>query len=235
MPSGAGADRPSQGNRVGRHAPAGVAVRVAFNGVRLRSAAFGPVHPRVRTPTRCTGHPDEQLQSGLGATPHEFESRILRTRSTGQTWPRTQMRPGPTSFEGPNEPTDRNEPPRLKCHPARSKGGPRRTEAPGASAAEGFRPSLARASAGSPQCARTAAHPALSQAQGSTRGPGSSSRVSSHESRVSSHESRVTSHESRVTRHGSRVTGHDPLAGISWAMLNSATFLLSPMPPPHSR
>jgi len=30
-------------------------------------------------------------------------------------------------------------------------------------------------------------------------------------------------------------SGHDPLGGISWAMLNSATFLLSPMPPPHCR
>ncbi len=28
--------------------------------------------------TNTAGHPDEQLESVLGATPHEFESRILR-------------------------------------------------------------------------------------------------------------------------------------------------------------
>ncbi|GAA0677118.1 hypothetical protein GCM10010193_32960 [Kitasatospora atroaurantiaca] len=36
----------------------------------------------------------------LGATPHEFESRILRTRPPGQTKDPTALRPGPSSFRG---------------------------------------------------------------------------------------------------------------------------------------
>jgi len=39
---------------------------------------------QVRTVANMAEHPDEQLESVLGATPHEFESRILRTRPPGQ-------------------------------------------------------------------------------------------------------------------------------------------------------
>jgi hypothetical protein len=37
---------------------------------------------QVRTPTNPAGPPHEDLESVLGATPHEFESRILRTPPT---------------------------------------------------------------------------------------------------------------------------------------------------------
>lgn len=40
------------------------------------------------------------MESVLGATPHEFESRILRTRPQGQPKAPTALRPGPSSFRG---------------------------------------------------------------------------------------------------------------------------------------
>src|SRR5690606_12681571 len=39
--------------------------------------------PQVRTPPSVPEPPDEHLESVLGATPHEFESRILRQCLTG--------------------------------------------------------------------------------------------------------------------------------------------------------
>ncbi|GAA2838765.1 hypothetical protein GCM10010505_72330 [Kitasatospora aburaviensis] len=62
-----------------------VAVLVAFTPVRGRSAPDRRViPPQVRTPTTVPGQPDEHLESVLGATPHEFESRILRLCPTRQ-------------------------------------------------------------------------------------------------------------------------------------------------------
>ena len=54
------------------------------------------VRPRlVRTPTTTAEPPDEHLESVLGATPHEFESRILRSRLN-----RRNEDPGPLSGRG---------------------------------------------------------------------------------------------------------------------------------------
>ena len=60
-----------------------VAVPVAFMSVQHRpEPRLGDAAPQVRTPANPLGPPGEQLESVLGATPHEFESRILR-RSEG--------------------------------------------------------------------------------------------------------------------------------------------------------
>jgi hypothetical protein len=61
-----------------------VAVSVAFTRVQHRSEApTNPAPPQVRTFPNVPEPPDEHLESVLGATPHEFESRILRQCLTG--------------------------------------------------------------------------------------------------------------------------------------------------------
>src|SRR5690606_13417821 len=70
--------------RAGRTDGPLVAVLVAFTPVRrcpppVQRAA----PPQVRTPPSVPEPPDEHLESVLGATPHEFESRILRQCLTG--------------------------------------------------------------------------------------------------------------------------------------------------------
>jgi hypothetical protein len=61
--------------------PRSVAVPVASISVQERPAVLpGAAAPQVRTPTNPAGQPHEHLESVLGATPHEFESRILRSR-----------------------------------------------------------------------------------------------------------------------------------------------------------
>jgi hypothetical protein len=58
-----------------------VAVRVAFSLVRGRPrGACRSTQQQVGTLTAAAEPPDEHLESVLGATPHEFESRILRSR-----------------------------------------------------------------------------------------------------------------------------------------------------------
>jgi hypothetical protein len=57
-----------------------VAVPVAFACVqRGPKDSLQEAAPQVRTVTNAPGHPDEQLESVFGATPHEFKPRILRT------------------------------------------------------------------------------------------------------------------------------------------------------------
>ena len=65
------------------HPAGGLAVWVAFSPVQgsPSTPASAAAH-QVGMVTNLRGHPDEQLESVLGATPHEFESRILR-RSEG--------------------------------------------------------------------------------------------------------------------------------------------------------
>jgi hypothetical protein len=68
------------GSPIGDVADRAVAVLVAFTAVRWRSKIVGSAAaPQVRTLLALCEHPGEQLESVLGATPHEFESRILRT------------------------------------------------------------------------------------------------------------------------------------------------------------
>jgi hypothetical protein len=63
-----------------------VAVLVAFTGVQRRSGAPPtPDAAQARTFPYASEPPDEQLESVLGATPHVFESRILRLRPAEQT------------------------------------------------------------------------------------------------------------------------------------------------------
>jgi hypothetical protein len=58
-----------------------VAVLVAFTPVQRHSPpTLSPAPPQVRTFLTTPEPPDEHLESVLGATPHEFESRILRSR-----------------------------------------------------------------------------------------------------------------------------------------------------------
>jgi len=61
-----------------------VAVLVAFTSVQDRSTEPpGDVPQQVRTCPDTSEPQDEHLESVLGATPHEFESRILRPASPG--------------------------------------------------------------------------------------------------------------------------------------------------------
>jgi hypothetical protein len=61
-----------------------VSVPVSFTPVRPRPRAVTPeAPPQLRTPPTPAGPPYEHLESVLGATPHEFESRILRPASPG--------------------------------------------------------------------------------------------------------------------------------------------------------
>jgi hypothetical protein len=61
-----------------------VAVLVAFIGVQGGSGALRLItKPQVRTVWDAAGPPGAELESVLGATPHEFESRILRPASPG--------------------------------------------------------------------------------------------------------------------------------------------------------
>ncbi|GHB24530.1 recombination directionality factor [Streptomyces chryseus] len=70
-----------------------VSVLVSFTSVRECSDGSGPNGPtQARTDTAPSGRPYEHLESVLGATPHEFESRILRSRLT-----RRNEEPGPLS------------------------------------------------------------------------------------------------------------------------------------------
>ena len=94
-----GADPPS-GRRPGRHRDRLlVSVLVSFVGVRQRPTIRLPiVAAQVRTPLLAHEPRREQLESVLGATPHEFESRILRQCLTGHDvdGPRSLLR-GPTT------------------------------------------------------------------------------------------------------------------------------------------
>ncbi len=61
-----------------------VSVLVSFAPVQRRSPpTLLPGPPQARTPLSPTEPADEDLESVLGATPHEFESRILRQCLTG--------------------------------------------------------------------------------------------------------------------------------------------------------
>jgi hypothetical protein len=66
-------DRPHTGRRIL------VSVLVSFTPIRPGSAATQPgTPPQVRTGANLDGRRSGELESVLGATPHEFESRILR-------------------------------------------------------------------------------------------------------------------------------------------------------------
>jgi hypothetical protein len=61
-----------------------VSVLVSFANVQQRPTAHLPnVPPQARTPSRIHEPHRDPLESVLGATPHEFESRILRQCLTG--------------------------------------------------------------------------------------------------------------------------------------------------------
>jgi hypothetical protein len=63
-----------------------VSVLVSFAPVQAPSDGATPdTPPQFRTPTPPSCPPYEHLESVLGATPHEFESRILRQRPAGRT------------------------------------------------------------------------------------------------------------------------------------------------------
>ncbi len=67
-------------------ADAVVSVLVSFTTIQPGSAASQqPAPPQLRTGTDSGGRHRGELESVLGATPHEFESRILRTCPPGQT------------------------------------------------------------------------------------------------------------------------------------------------------
>ncbi len=88
--------------RAGSYSRTRVAVRAAFSPVhRGTHRLTDRTTPQVRTPANPSEPLDEQLESVFGATPHEFESRIPRTRPPGQTRAPTGYRLGPSSFAGP--------------------------------------------------------------------------------------------------------------------------------------
>ncbi|MCW2913915.1 MAG: hypothetical protein JWN52_1983 [Actinomycetia bacterium] len=61
------------------HPPATVSFVVSFAYVRNRSGPYRMARRRRSHPlTTCSERADAELESVLGASPHEFESRILR-------------------------------------------------------------------------------------------------------------------------------------------------------------
>lgn len=86
---------------IGQIGSVGLPILVSFAPVRPRPGGANlSTQTQVRTHLIVAVRPGEHLESVLGAPPHEFESRIFRTRPRGQTKDPTASQSSPSSFRG---------------------------------------------------------------------------------------------------------------------------------------